>query len=249
MLLLSGLGLSIGFMCIAWVVYLITNNPGVVDVFWGLTIFSVSTCYLMLAPNKTLLVLPQLLLFIWAARLSLFLFLTRIKKNKVDKRYQNISNKWQNKRIGFLYNFLFQALLAWLVSFAFYYISQIQVISLYQYIGYVLVGLGIAFESLADAELYYFKPQKQHEVCQKGLWQYSRHPNYFFECVIWLGFSVMGFSGVSTIGAFISILSLFLIMWFITIPITEKTSVERRGKNYIAYQNQVSCFFPWFPKH
>ncbi|MDF1678806.1 MAG: DUF1295 domain-containing protein [Legionellaceae bacterium] len=246
MIMSFGLLIAVGVMLAAWGMYLHTRNPGIVDVFWGINIFLISSFYLSFSDRSTAVTIAQCLLFAWAVRLSAFLWVTRIKKKHVDKRYKRLSQNWRNEKLGFLYNFLLQAFLAWLVSIAFYFIAHTNTITMYQYLGYLMVIIGITFESAADKTLYTFKPTYKHEVCAKGLWQYSRHPNYFFECLIWLGFSSMGFSGIQSVFSFTSVLVLFCIMWFVTIPLTEKESVKHRGDLYKTYQKKVSCFFPWF---
>lgn len=246
--LILGLGITIGLMLVAWSIYYKDKNPGIVDVFWGLSILSAGSFYLVYPIWQADFTIPLALLVVWGLRLSLFLFLTRFAKKIVEKRYDQLSHKWQNKTLGFLYHFLFQAILAWLIAIPFYFISHQNFSSPVVFIGYLLVILGVIGESLADKALYTHRQKHKKAVCEVGLWKYSRHPNYFCECVIWLGFSVMGYSGGISIISFLSVITLFCIMWFATIPITEKQSIESRGEAFIAYQKRVSCFFPWIRK-
>lgn len=233
-------------MLCAWCFYIYTKNPGVVDVFWGIAILCVGTFYLQATPESGRLLIPQVLLFLWAIRLSLFLWVTRVAKGKIEERYKKLSHNWSNKPLGFLYHFLLQAVLAWVIGLPFYFIAMCTKFNFFQYAAVFLIIIGILGETLADITLYLFIQKKTANVCQEGLWSYSRHPNYFFECLIWLGFSIMGITTLPSLLSLLSVMTLFCIMWFITIPMTEQQSIEHRGKSYATYQNQVSCFFPFF---
>ena len=238
--------ISVSVMLCAWCFYVYTKNPGVVDVFWGIAICCVGTFYLHALPTEAWLFIPQALLFLWAIRLSLFLLVTRVAKGKTEERYKKISCNWKNESRGFLYHFLLQAILAWVIGLPFYFISTCTEFNVLQYAAVLMVIAGILGETVADFTLYRFAQKKTGDVCQVGVWRYSRHPNYFFECLIWLGFSLMGITSAHALLSLLSIATIFCVMWFITIPMTERQSVERRGERYIAYQKHVSCFFPWF---
>jgi steroid 5-alpha reductase family enzyme len=91
-----------------------------------------------------------------------------------------------------------------------------------------------------------FKAQHKGGVCNIGLWNYSRHPNYFFDWLTWLGFTLFGIQSNNGYLGLVSLLLLYLIFTRITGPLTERGSVQSRGQKYIDYQNQTSVFFPWF---
>ncbi len=237
--------ISMSVMLCAWFVYLYTKNPGVVDVFWGISIFAVGTFYLYDSSVFTHAFIPQVVLFLWAIRLSLFLLITRVLKGKRETRYDKLKQHPSNQSLGFLYHFLFQAILAFVIGLPFYFMGKSTSFGLLQYAAVVIVLIGLIGETIADITLYQFTRQKTNKVCEVGLWHYSRHPNYFFECLIWLGFSLMGVTNFASLLSVLSVITLFCIMKFITIPITEEQSIAHRGDKYLAYQKQVSCFFPW----
>lgn len=115
--------------------------------------------------------------------------------------------------------------------------------------GFGLWLTGLIGESLADRQLARFRadPARRGQVCQEGLWRYSRHPNYFFEWLIWLGYAVYA------LGAPLGWLGLLspLLMWHFLvnvtgIPMTEELSVKSKGDAYREYQRTTSAFFPWF---
>ena len=86
-------------------------------------------------------------------------------------------------------------------------------------------------------------------VCQDGLWRYSRHPNYFFEAVIWLGFYLFACGsewGWAMVHA--PAMIIYLLLRVTGIPPTEAAAVIRKGDAYRRYQKSTSAFIPWPPK-
>jgi steroid 5-alpha reductase family enzyme len=111
--------------------------------------------------------------------------------------------------------------------------------------------LAFAGESLADQQLKWFKanPANSGRVCEAGLWNYSRHPNYFFEWLIWVAFFVFAWGSP---GGCFTVLCPGLMMFFLLrvtgIPLTEQYSVKSKGDAYRQYQSTTSAFVPWFKK-
>jgi steroid 5-alpha reductase family enzyme len=122
---------------------------------------------------------------------------------------------------------------------------------LLEYIGAGIWLIALTGEAIADWQLDQFKkdPANKGKVCNKGLWNYSRHPNYFFEWLIWVGYFV--FALASPYG-FIAIISpaiiLYLLLNVTGIPATEEQSVRSKGDLYKEYQRTTSAFVPWFKK-
>lgn len=235
-------------MVVAWCIYLGVKNAGLIDVFWGINITSIGLVNLSARPFDMLSIFSIGLLILWGARLTLFLLVTRVLRGKQDPRYEKMSNKWNNKNLGFLAQYLFQGILAWVIALPFFTLSCVDSMQFITIFGAILVIIGIVGESLADLQLYRHVQTQKGVICQRGLWRYSRHPNYFFECLVWLGFSILGSAAGIGLLSFLSIIMLFSIMWFITIPITENESLKKRGNPYKAYISKTSCFIPWFPK-
>jgi steroid 5-alpha reductase family enzyme len=125
-------------------------------------------------------------------------------------------------------------------------------ISIPEYIGASLWFLCIIGEGVSDRQLQYFKkqPENKGKVCQYGLWNYSRHPNYFFQFSIWL--SVLVFALPSPYGwlAIICPVSIGYLIFKVTgIPMTEEQAVRSKGAAYREYQRTTSAFVPWFKKN
>jgi steroid 5-alpha reductase family enzyme len=129
----------------------------------------------------------------------------------------------------FFFNFQFQALLILAVGFPLL-ISTNQEPTLISALFMIACLMAILFESIADIQLHQFKKEQPSVVCNKGLWALSRHPNYFFEVVFWFSFTLMSIGTMGERYFLLSPLLLFLIMHYITIPLTEQQSLKSKTK-------------------
>jgi len=124
-------------------------------------------------------------------------------------------------------------------------------ISPWEIAGALLWLIAIGGESLADSQLSAFRnrPENQGKVCDRGLWKYSRHPNYFFEWMIWVAFAVVA---LGSTGGWLGTLSPIIMYYLLTqvtgIPPAETQSLKSRGDAYRAYQARTSAFFPLPPR-
>jgi steroid 5-alpha reductase family enzyme len=108
-----------------------------------------------------------------------------------------------------------------------------------EWAGAALWLVAISGEALADAQLAAFKRDRKNagKVCDAGLWRYSRHPNYFFEWLIWVSYFVFacaspwGWAGILSPACI-----LFLLLRVTGIPATEEQSVRSKGDAYRRYQ-------------
>lgn len=233
-------------LTVAWVIYLIIKNPGIIDVFWPLSITLTGIHYLSTETWNATTITISILLLIWCLRLAGHLFLTRILPNIKEKRYLTLSKKWHLPTpIAFFLHFQFQGILAIVIATPFLWIRNIENINPIIIISLFIIIFGIIGESIADKQLHDFKKKNPDGVCDKGLWQYSRHPNYFFELVIWTGFAISALT--TSLWALTSLLSpilLFFIMAKVTAPITEKQSLTSKGEAFKEYQEKTASIFP-----
>jgi steroid 5-alpha reductase family enzyme len=120
-----------------------------------------------------------------------------------------------------------------------------------EYIGVGVWAISIVGEGIADAQLKMFKnnPANKGKVCSQGLWNYSRHPNYFFESMIWVGYFLFALNADYGWLAILSpITILFLVLKLTGIPMTEEQSLRSKGDLFREYQRTTSVFVPWFKK-
>ena len=231
----------------AWIHYLIFRINSIIDVFWSLGILLagllISASHLDLCSQ-----LIKTMTILWSLRLATFLYFTRVITKKSDHRYDEISSYWKNsKAYGYFWNFQLQALLMVSLTAPFFFLGTIT-ITPYFWTMYCLMGLAILGESLSDFYLYKHMQSKSKDLCLKGPWKYSRHPNYFFDWMFWLCFAGMALPYSYGWLALSSPLILFGIMNILTIPISERNSIARRKDTYLKYQKSTSTFIPWFKK-
>jgi steroid 5-alpha reductase family enzyme len=120
-------------------------------------------------------------------------------------------------------------------------------------LGAIVWLIGMTGETIADRQLHAFKkdPASRGRTCRRGLWRYSRHPNYFFEWTMWVGYALVasGAEGWWGVWGWASAALMLLLVTKVTgIPPTEKRACKSRGEDYRAYQRTTSAFVPWFPK-
>ena len=253
------LGLSLLSVCCYLLILWVISGKGTVaswsDVGWASSVGLLACVYAVtgsgdLERRVLLAVLPGL----WALRLSLHFYKSRVATGHVDSRFAELSSEWGEKASSyFAVVFLIQALLAYVLSLQFYFLAAD---SAPLGNGVMLVGIAlfvIAFfgEWHADRQLLRFQNVSGNTlaVCNEGLWKYSRHPNYFFECLHWLSYVIIAMgTGVWWISLCSALLMLALILFVTGIPYTEAVSVKRRGELYVQYQKTTSVFLPWFPK-
>lgn len=238
-------------MSFVWIMYRLLKNPSIVDVSWSIGLMIAGLIYLFSHTMTLRTALASSLLIIWGLRLAGYLWWNRIRKGHVDKRYIELSDQWKiNKSLGFFLNFQLQGLFIFIISINFYFTSYTNqsMLSVLDIIACIIVILSILGETIADRQLQRFKTTSSGQVCNVGLWRYSRHPNYFFDWLTWCGFTLFSLSHEYGYISIISPLFLYIIFTQITGPITEKGSIQSRGQAYLTYQKETSMFFPWF-KH
>lgn len=233
--------------CLIWLWYRYLSNPSVVDVGWasGLTLSGI--IYLNHAGWTVRSIVLGLCLIIWGARLGGYLWYTRIRKKQIDKRYTALSENWKiAKPLGFFLNFQLQGALIFIISITWYFISlkSQQSLSLFDLFGLLIFIIAISLETLADSQLTHFKKEFPGKVCNQKLWRHSRHPNYFFEWLIWCAFTLFALSAPYGWISILSPLTLYFLMTRITAPMTEQGSIQSRGDEYIQYQKVTPMFFP-----
>jgi len=249
LLLTSTLFLTSLAMIVTWGVALRMGNPGIVDVAWSSLIALLGLVYLSQNPMTLPTAVFGLVLLIWACRLATYLFVTRVLQGHQDPRYQALAQNWGERyKQKLLTNYLTQGFLLWLVALPFLFITgPWQVVHT---IGLLCIIAGLTIEIIADNQLHQFALAHagQNKVCDTGLWRYSRHPNYFGEWMIWVGFALAALATPNGRYAVISPIVLYVIMAHITGPMTEVLSLRKRGEAFKNYQATTSYFFPWPPK-
>lgn len=245
---LHALPAMLGLALIAWAIATLRRNVGLVDIFWALFFLAGAAVYaaaMTTLENRGLLVLA--LVAVWAVRLSGYLA-ARNWNAPEDHRYRAMRVR---NGPGFAWKSLYlvfglQALLAWLISAPLAAaIGSPHSIGALDVIGAALVVFGIGFEALADAQLARFKaqPASAGRVMDRGLWRFSRHPNYFGECCVWWGLYVIAFAAGGWWTAFSPVVMTVLLLKVSGVTLLEKDIGERRPA-YRDYAARTNAFFP-----
>lgn len=230
------------------------KNNGIVDIFWAFNFTVIAAIIWYLAdgnPERVNLVCG--LAGLWSLRLGIYLLIRVGSHLKEEEgRYKQLRLEWNDTK--FFFFFQMQAFSNVMLAIPFFIIAlnKDAQISIIEYIGAGLWLLCIIGEGISDWQLAYFKkqPENKGKVCQYGLWNYSRHPNYFFQFSIWV--SVLIFALPSPYGWLAAICPLsigYLIFKVTGIPMTEEQAVRSKGEAYKEYQRTTSAFVPWFKKN
>ncbi|HZM35293.1 MAG TPA: DUF1295 domain-containing protein [Burkholderiales bacterium] len=232
----------------AWALCTARRNAGLVDIFWSLFFMAAGAVYAALADGiSTRALIVLLLLYAWGIRLSAYLA-WRNWDEPEDRRYREMRERHApHFTLKSLYLvFGLQAVLAWLISAPlFAAVSESSPLNVLDLAGALLVLFGIGFEAVGDAQLAAFKadPGNRGKVMDRGLWRYTRHPNYFGECCVWWGFWLLALAAGGAWTVFAPILITFMLLRISGVALLEKDIAERRPA-YRDYKQRTNAFFP-----
>jgi steroid 5-alpha reductase family enzyme len=145
----------------------------------------------------------------------------------------------------------FQVQATWTLLFALPFwaaaLSPRTTLDIYDFLGIGIWIIAITGEVICDRQLHAFRSDKNNkgQVCNTGLWKYSRHPNYFFEWMQWWAFVFIGVGSPYWWLTWSGLLVMYVFITKITgIPYTEQQATRSRGDAYRKYQQTTSAFFP-----
>ena len=240
------------FAAAAWLVSLIKRDVSIVDSLWSLMFLIAAVIYITLCSDiGTRLSLVLVLLLIWSLRLSIYIT-WRNWGEPEDPRYQAIrGNNEPYFDLKSLYIiFGLQAVLAWLIATPLAVtISGSNVMGPWDVAGAGLWLIGMVFQGFGDWQLASFKsdPSNRGRVMDRGLWRYTRHPNYFGEACVWWGFYLIAVGAGGWWTIFAPMLITFLLLKVSGVTLLEKNIEERRSA-YRQYRERTNAFIPGPPK-
>ncbi len=243
-------------MTVWFVVALIKKDNSVADIAWGLGFVLIAAVTLFRRGDWAARpVLATAVVLIWGLRLAAHI-LHRNRKRGEDYRYGEWRRKWGRSFVwrSYIQVFLLQGLFLFLISSSVILINRstdagLMPLGPLEAAGTAVWVVGFLFETVGDAQLARFKKDQENrgKIMARGLWRYSRHPNYFGESLMWWGIYILA---LSVPGGWMTIVSPILITFLLVrvsgIPLLEKKYAG--NAEFQAYARRTNAFVPWFPK-
>ncbi|WP_372789086.1 DUF1295 domain-containing protein [Paraconexibacter sp.] len=237
----------------AWLVSLRIKDVSIVDPIWGYAYVVVAVVALLAGDGdegrRTLI---AVLVGLWGLRLGGYLTLRKLRESGEDYRYVEMREKHGDAfplvSLGMVFGL--QGVLVLVVSLP---VTGAAVqdggLGLLTWIGVALWAIGLFFEAVGDAQLARFKadPANEGQVMDRGLWRYTRHPNYFGDFCVWWGIYLVALQA----GAWWAVIGP-LVMTQLLMRTSGKDRLEKtigkRRPGYEEYVRRTSGFFPAPPK-
>ena len=235
---------------VLWLLSLRLKDASIVDLFWGTGFVIIAWVALGLSGASPRGTLVTALVTLWGLRLSIYLTWRNHGRGE-DPRYV----VWRNQHgARWTFRSLFQVFILQGVLMCFislpvqFAITSMADLGPLDWLGAVLVLIGVAFETTGDLQLASFKsnPANKGKVMTLGLWRYTRHPNYFGDAVVWWGLACFGVASGAWYTVASSGLMTLLLVRVSGVALLESTMKKRPG--YTEYVESTSAFFPLPPR-
>jgi steroid 5-alpha reductase family enzyme len=258
-LTLIAAALIVGFWLILWVISLIIRDSSIGDPMYSLSMAMIAVVFYFLCHgNVQRQRLVLILSLIWAFRLALHIGWRNWGHE--DPRYARLRAHAQSQGKNYALYSLTHVFLSLgaagsiAISFPLFLAQRgpasagLGVLAL---LGVILFAVGLTFETVADLQLARFKRDaaNHNKIMQSGLWRYTRHPNYFGESLVWIGFFLIA---AETPMGWIAIVSPLTLLWILLghmgIGLVERRMRKKRPEAFADYARRTSAFVPWFPR-
>ncbi len=239
------------YMTCWFVISVLIKRNDIADIAWGLGFVIAAWVAYSLGPQTARALVATVLVTLWGGRLTLYLARRNLRKAE-DYRYRKWRETWDHFYLrSFLQVFMLQGLFLYLIAI------PVMVINLYapegfhifDALGVLIWVIGFGFEVVGDWQLQQFiaNPANKGKLMDRGLWRYTRHPNYFGEVVQWWGIFLIALSAPYGVLTIIGPLLITVLILFVSgIPLLEKKYAGR--PDWEAYTQKTSKFFPLPPK-
>lgn len=240
------------FMNLFFLISVILKRNDIADSAWGIGFIVVAIFNLIVSKDiqQTKIILTALV-FLWGLRLAGYITLRNWGKSE-DFRYKEWKEKWGKKALlrSYLQVFLLQGFFMFLVSLPINLYNRFDGgTALMSFVGIIIWVIGFYFETVGDIQMFLFKRDHKNKgrIMNQGLWQYTRHPNYFGEVTMWWGIWILTIGSTYWyLGAIGPLTISFLILKVSGIPMLEKK--YEGNHEFETYKKNTSAFFPWFPR-
>jgi steroid 5-alpha reductase family enzyme len=232
-----------------------TRNATSVDAAWAIAIGLLGVGAAAGGGGSSLQrLLAGLLALAWSTRLAYHLLRHRVfAETREDGRYRAMREHWGDRaNRNFWWFYQAQALAALVFALPFWFLAghPQDGIAGVQAAGLLLTALAQVGEAAADRQLAAHRadPAQRGRTCRRGLWRYSRHPNYFFEWLSWCGIALVALPAAGW-WALVQPAVMFVLVRYVSgVPFTELQAQKSRGDDYRRYQQVTSAFLPWPPR-
>jgi steroid 5-alpha reductase family enzyme len=257
--LAQGVALS-AIMTGAWLVRRATGNSGWIDFSWVIGVGLVGAVSALYPLHGEALGQRQwlvaALVALWSGRLGTHIGV-RSARGEDDPRYAALAAEWGADAARRMFLFAQAQAAAAIPLAATIFIAAQRpepALELQDVLGAALLGAAIVGEGIADAQLRRFgaDPGNKGRVCDRGLWRWSRHPNYFFQWLGWLAYPLIAFDAtLEYTWAWLTLAAPILMYWLLVevsgIPPLEAHLLRSRGASFADYRSRTSAFFPLPP--
>ena len=252
--LLVAAGAIAALMLATWLVSLARKDASIVDIVWGLGFVVVAwAVFATTDGNQTRRILLVAMTMLWGLRLATHLFLRNRGKGE-DHRYQAMRRRYGERFavVSLYLVFGLQGVLMWIVSLPLQLgqTRETPDVGVTAGIGIAVWAFGMYFEAVGDWQLARFKrdPANAGKVMDRGLWRYTRHPNYFGDACVWWGIALVAAeTGIGAIGLVGALVMTVLLRRVSGVTLLERSLVKRRP-GYDAYVARTSPFVPRRPR-
>lgn len=258
-LVLSSTALAVwGALTVLWVWSVAIRNASIIDIFWGPGFALIAVVsWLTTDGDPTRKALLLILTSLWGLRLGIYLARRNIGHGE-DVRYVAMRERAENAgknfaRTSYLRVYMLQGVIMWLVSLPIQFgmmPSEPAAPGLLAILGIALFSIGFLFEAIGDWQLARFKadPTNRGQVMDRGLWRYTRHPNYFGNACLWWGlFLVAAEAGATWLTVLSPIIMTFLLLKVSGVALLEKSLAQTKPA-YQDYVRRTSAFLPRPPR-
>lgn len=241
------------YMNVLFCLALWLKKNDIVDVAWGLGFILITLLSLLLVPGYSLRrLLVSALVLIWGSRLALYIFI-RNRGKKEDFRYAQWKKDWGTNWAlrSYLQVFILQGFFMLTIAYPLFLYGPkpTAALGLLDLLGLLMWLKGFFWEAVGDLQLRRFKldPGNKGKIMDRGLWKYTRHPNYFGESLMWWGIFVITLSiHQGWLAIFSPIVITTLLLRVSGVPLLEKK--YKTNPEYREYVRKTSSFIPWWPK-
>ncbi|MDH0863826.1 DUF1295 domain-containing protein [Mitsuaria sp. GD03876] len=250
-----GLLIALAIALPTWLASLPLRDASLADRVWSAFIAAPAAFYVWRLGGDPRAMAMLAVLVAWAVRLGVFVS-ARNWGHGEDRRYRAIRERNQPgfplKSLWLVFGL--QAVLGWIVGWPLLAAAGPGRAdwTAWDAIGLAIAVGGLVVETVADAQLARFRrdPANRGQVMDRGLWRYSRHPNYFGECCLWWGLGLLALAagGAGAAWSLASPLLMTVLLLRVSgVALLEQDIGERRPayRDYIA---RTSAFIPWPPK-